>query len=645
MFSLISSGSKHFIVFSGNAKYDITKYLNKWDMIPELGNSNTPYGFKELQRFLLNEMQMQANYQPIMIKTLLERGGTASRNEIAEKIKEYSKDNLAQDFRFIPAYEVLEKHGIVRKENNQFVLNMNEIAADETKQLIALCNWKIPNSPLNLEELITAFNSNMQLFDPDGYDPSQRNKQHEMFVTQFPPDSITKMRIDEYVAGKPDPQSGLVNKSTFCYLLEFGLPSFGGVGGRRAIKFGIYYSNDSNGYVYNSKYSSPEDAFNHIKGEINSIVKAAKEFHSHRDWKKFSDAVEGGDYDLYRNIRSKVIAVYFPEDFLDLHVPDLIDSCLSAFGMNETNTDRLYLKEERLLQLKNNHPIMNRWDNGQFSHFVWRAIIKRDNTERDTAAVVIENESIGSGTDKHPHVFVTGYDQKNLDISAERGILGWVNNSNFLSIGSLVFVFNKDSLVLETCFEIISESSDNSLIWAGEKITGEIIYGNRWNAKVLYDSLDIPLQAINSIPPFDKEKFQGLLRGNFPMPLDTPSNYQKYTQLRNLLLDKIQSVPNYWIFVVTDQESHSAEEVYQIRMRDNFWGLNERTPYRKHLKKGDKIIFSHGSKTFLGIATLDSDSFQLDERQKNEFQHGIFKTNYGVLLSNIVSYQEPKKKT
>ena len=114
MFSLVSNGSKHFLVFSGKAKYDITEYLNKWEMIPELGNPIARFGFKELQRFLLTEMQMQANYQPIMIKTLLERGGTAGRNEIAEKIKEYNKDNPAQDFRFIPVYEVLD-HGIVQK--------------------------------------------------------------------------------------------------------------------------------------------------------------------------------------------------------------------------------------------------------------------------------------------------------------------------------------------------------------------------------------------------------------------------------------------------------------------------------------------------------------------------------------------------
>jgi hypothetical protein len=239
---------------------------------------------------------------------------------------------------------------------------------------------------------------------------------------------------------------------------------------------------------------------------------------------------------------------------------------------------------------------------------------------------------------------VTGYDERNLDISKEREVLGWVNRSNFLSAGSLVFVFNKDSLVLETCFEIKSQFSDKDLIWEDEKTLGKIIYGNRWNADVLYDNLVISLQEINSIPPFDKEKFQGLLRGNFPMPLDTPSNYDKYTQFREMLLHKLKSIPNYWIFIVANQKNLPAESIYRTRMNDKFWGFNERTPYRKALRKGDKVIFSQGAKMFLGTATLGSSAFELDDAQKNLLLHDddIFRADYGVFLNDIANWEIPK---
>ena len=74
----------------------------------------------------------------------------------------------------------------MRKENDQFVLNIGEITSDEREQLIVLCKWKIPNSPLNLEELIEAFNKNMNLFDPDGYDPSQKRKRSSNVCRKIP---------------------------------------------------------------------------------------------------------------------------------------------------------------------------------------------------------------------------------------------------------------------------------------------------------------------------------------------------------------------------------------------------------------------------------------------------------------------------
>jgi hypothetical protein len=41
--------------------------------------------------------------------------------------------------------------------------------------------------------------------------------------------------------------------------------------------------------------------------------------------------------------------------------------------------------------------------------------------------------------DVYSHIFLTGYDQRNLEISKQRGILSWINKSSFLSIGRLVF--------------------------------------------------------------------------------------------------------------------------------------------------------------------------------------------------------------
>jgi MoxR-like ATPase len=250
----------------------------------------------------------------------------------------------------------------------------------------------------------------------------------------------------------------------------------------------------------------------------------------------------------------------------------------------------------------------------------------------------------GRNEEREASLFVTGYDDKNLQISKERGILGWANNSNYLSEDNLVFVFNKTTLRIEVCFKIKSKSHDTSLIWADEVASNRMIYKNRWDSEILQDNLNISIEEVSKIAPFDQEPFQGLLRGNFPMPLDTPQNKSKYSDFRKFLTSSLKPTANYWIFIVADRPEFKLEaaNILQTRMNDRFWGLNKGTPFRGQLKKGDKIIFSHGAKLFIGRATLDSDSFELSTQQKDAYSHGqeFYTTEYGVALTDMESWTE-----
>lgn len=276
---------------------------------------------------------------------------------------------------------------------------------------------------------------------------------------------------------------------------------------------------------------------------------------------------------------------------------------------------------------------------------IFQELTSKEITSEDTIELTKQQSELNSEMpidEKEVYVFVTGYDGENLEKSKKSHILGWTKGSNFLSKDSLVFVFDKTNLYLDSCFRVISKSDNDELIWADEIKSGKLIYPNRWKAELIQDSLKIPLSDINGIAPFDKEPFQGLLRGNFPMPLNSPQNKNKYEAFRKFILDKLF---NYWIFIVTDQPKlkRSAEEVYQIRMNDKFWGLKKGTPYRQSLKKGDKVVFSNGIKEFLGTAILDSQSFELDEDQKRNFSHNnnLYFTDYGVLLRDIKIWEKP----
>lgn len=98
-----------------------------------------------LKSFLLKKMQMSHIYQPVMIKTLLEKNGTATQTEIAKSILQY-------DFSQIEYYEnvvknmvgrVLSRHKIVSKEKKIYTLLSISDLEDEAEDIISLCDQKI----------------------------------------------------------------------------------------------------------------------------------------------------------------------------------------------------------------------------------------------------------------------------------------------------------------------------------------------------------------------------------------------------------------------------------------------------------------------------------------------------------------------
>ncbi len=110
---------------------------------------------------------------------------------------------------------------------------------------------------------------------------------------------------------------------------------------------------------------------------------------------------------------------------------------------------------------------------------------------------------------------------------------------------------------------------------------------------------------------------------------------------------------NYWIFIVKgqtwDDGSHTGEEIFHHRMKDQFWGLGEKTPNRTSLGDSDRVVFyiAVPKKAFGGTATLASPSFKLTDSQKKEYAHGteFYESDYGVLLKEIDTWATPKAVT
>src|ERR1700730_7302121 len=105
---------------------------------------------------------------------------------------------------------------------------------------------------------------------------------------------------------------------------------------------------------------------------------------------------------------------------------------------------------------------------------------------------------------------------------------------------------------------------------------------------------------------------------------------------------------SYWIFCATahkDVGISDPEDVLKQRFTDQFWGLGERTPNRRALKAGDKVVFYLGfpHRTFAASAVLASDSFALSPSQQEDLSHGMYfyRAPYGVRLSEISTWEHP----
>lgn len=105
-----------------------------------------------------------------------------------------------------------------------------------------------------------------------------------------------------------------------------------------------------------------------------------------------------------------------------------------------------------------------------------------------------------------------------------------------------------------------------------------------------------------------------------------------------------------WIFITTNQKtdarSYTAREIYEQRMKDNFWGLGERTPNRGNLESGDRVVFYLGTPecVFAGTAVADSPSYKLSQQERQKLSRGnpIFDAEYGIKLRDIRIWETPK---
>ena len=99
----------------------------------------------ELLDFLKNRMKPSHIYQPVLIRTLVDAGGTATIRQLAQAL-------LVQDESQILYYEgrlrempipVLKRHGVVEKDGDLIRLNVDKLSLQEKAEVRKICEERL----------------------------------------------------------------------------------------------------------------------------------------------------------------------------------------------------------------------------------------------------------------------------------------------------------------------------------------------------------------------------------------------------------------------------------------------------------------------------------------------------------------------
>ena len=105
--------------------------------------------FHQLQAFLTSQMRMSHLYQPLMLRTLIEKGGYASLRDIASGFLAHDESQIEYYIEItknMPG-RVLKKHRLVQRDGEGYRLipDVEQLTPEERRELLRLCEEKVKN--------------------------------------------------------------------------------------------------------------------------------------------------------------------------------------------------------------------------------------------------------------------------------------------------------------------------------------------------------------------------------------------------------------------------------------------------------------------------------------------------------------------
>jgi len=178
------------------------------------------------------------------------------------------------------------------------------------------------------------------------------------FIQLFPKKQLMQMELDDYIVGK--------GGESFCYWIETKLRELGSIkGGSTADKkFGLYFNKQSGEYRTIPKWDndlSIDVAFINIKNAILNLLDAGE----------MVDIVAISNNPLSPMFKSKILATYYPEKYLNVFSPEHVDYFIHKLNIKEQSTSSVEEKRQLLIEYKNSNKLLKNFNNYIFMAFLY----------------------------------------------------------------------------------------------------------------------------------------------------------------------------------------------------------------------------------------------------------------------------------
>ena len=186
------------------------------------------------------------------------------------------------------------------------------------------------------------------------------------FLKYFDLQKLQNLHVDDYVLGKEKPHDG--KSFNFCYGLETQLKGLGWMIGGTSFKFGFYYgvikSDKTRKYRYRKRFGNDPDLALKIASDL------IFDLLHHGRLGDTQAIIRNG---LSPMFKGKILATYYPDKYLNVFSASHLDHFLKHLHINynELANQREVIKREKILEFRNNDPVMKTWDIDIFTDFLY----------------------------------------------------------------------------------------------------------------------------------------------------------------------------------------------------------------------------------------------------------------------------------